>query len=209
MHRYILLSAILMMATIAHSQTKFDLQKPMISGDVRETYLKDKKRHGDPVEPMTTLPVYTTFDVEGFTYGPVAFTHGGEFGPDEPLDGSSIGFMLKSVAERVPIGFIISIEKTNEAKTLADYVIKTYGKGKMLSTPFKPNSAGEKLGRDSYLYRDIQSNLSMILTIQYSLKDKKSAVGTTLYIIKTDTKPNPNVHDFPTALARMSESFRQ
>ena len=198
-----------LMACSGKAQNKVDLQKVAFKAgvDVREAYLKDKKRHADDAEAMTTLPAYMTYDVEGFTYGPVTFTHGSDFGATE-VGGSDISFVLNSAAERKFVGLIIRIEKSDEAKKLAGYVHATYGKGTVIENTPKPNAQGEVLGTGNDLFRNIQPGFSMIMVNEYSIKDKKPAFAVILYIIKNDVPTSPNVTGFKTALDRMIASCK-
>jgi len=205
MKKNILLILITLFATMCNAQNKFDLQKLTFKEDPKEL-LKDRKKHADPAEGMTTLPAYLTDEVNGFSYGSASFTAGGENGPTD-MDKSNISFVLNSVAEKKIVGLIIRIEKTIEAKKLDDYISHSFTKPSVLSNVPKPNRDGEKLGQAAYLYRNIQPGVSMIKSVEYSLKDKKPATALIVYIIKNDAVPSPNVTGFKTVLDRMIKSF--
>lgn len=202
----IMLSALLAVGvTATRAQNKFDLQKPTYGVDIRATYLKGKQKQGDPAEIMTSLPAYSTYDVEGFTYGPVAFTHGSDLGNSD-TEASNIAFLIRSAQERVLVGMIITINKTAEAKKLAAYINQKYGKSIVLAQPPKPNRKGETLGIASYLWKNIQPGVSLILSDEFSLKDNKPARSTTLYVIQNDVKTNPNLPGFKTVLDKLIRS---
>lgn len=201
MRKLILIALIIISGAACKAQNKFDLQKPIYGVDPRTNYLKDKKKEGDAAELMTSLPVYTTTDMQGFTFGPLSFTNGGQLGADD-IEPNSVGFMVKSVQERVLVGLIIDIEKVEEAKKLAAYVTQKYGKSEVLARTPKPDK-GIMMGHSAYLWKNFQPGVSMVMVEEFSTKANKQATATKLYILQTDTKPNPKLEGFKTVLDKI------
>jgi hypothetical protein len=205
MKKYIVFLLMILTANVCKSQERFDLEKLTFKEDVT-ALLKDKIKHGDNEEIATTLPAYLTFDVEGFKYGPVNFTHGGEQGEDA-VTRSGITFLLNSVTEKKIVGIIIKIQKSAEAKQLNEYIRQKYGEPVVLAGGPKPDKQGMLFGFPAYFWKNIQPDVSLVMVKQYTSINDKQAFGTVIYIVKNDAETSVPT-TFKTVLNRIIYSAK-
>ena len=79
--------------------------------------VKNHKKSADRTEPLTSLPAYTTYDIAGYHFGPVALT-----------EHCSVSFVLNSIEEKKLVGLIIEFVTDASSKSINKYVFNRYGK---------------------------------------------------------------------------------
>lgn len=170
------------MFNACNSQDRIDLEQVDFNADISpllkvEKYFEEKSTVG-------WKPGYWIYDIEKFCFGNFLFSSGGESGPND-IPKSKIDLTMDSARTRL-IAVSIIIEKSDEARNFLDYVHNKYGKPITLKEDPKPNHNSDIMGHSAELWKDIAPGRSLILSKDYSEKDRKPAFSVILYIVKSD-----------------------
>ncbi|WP_157544030.1 hypothetical protein [Mucilaginibacter paludis] len=178
------------------AQQKVDLEKLTFKEDPR-VIVKDRKKSADRTEPLTSLPAYTTYDIEGYSFGPVSLT-----------EHCFVAFLLNSIEEKKLVGLIIGFETTAESEAIYKYVSQRYGKSVVLQKEAQLKDSHNKpyQGSSAFLWRNIQPGKSLLLSSIYEFVDGKPIKHTDLVLINNDQKPAYETN-FKTVLDRVIKTY--
>jgi len=162
------------------AQEKVDLEKLTFKEDPH-VILKNHKRTADPVEPLTTLPAYTTYDMAGFSFGPVALT-----------EHCYVAFILNSIAEKKQVGLLVGFETAPESKAINKYIFQKYGKPVIIAAEKQLTDKNNKPypGSSAYMWRNVRPGVTMVLSKSYVSENGKQTENTELVLINNDAKPS-------------------
>lgn len=175
---------------------KIDLEKLTFKEDVR-ALIKTRKKSADRVEPLTSLPAYSVYDTKGFYFGPVAFTGDGY-----------VSFILNSVEDKKLVGLLVIFQNDANSKAVNDYIFKHYGKPEVLQKEVQKKDSKNKpyLSPSAYLWRNVKSGISMLVSNDYMYENGKAVKHTTVAFINNTVKPAYETN-FKTVLDRVIKTF--
>jgi len=180
------------------AQVKLDLEKVTFKEDPR-VLVKNHKKSADRSEPLTSLPAYTTYDINGFNFGPVALT-----------EHCFVSFLLNSIEEKKLVGLIIGFESDASSKSINKYIFKHYGKPVVLQPETRKMGRNNKPypSSSAYLWRDVKPGISFLLSKSYVVEDGKRVENTDLVLIDNKIKPSYETN-YKTVLDRVIATYKQ
>jgi hypothetical protein len=160
--------------------------------------VKNHKKSADRTEPLTSLPAYTTYDIAGYHFGPVALT-----------EHCFVSFLLNSIEEKRLVGLIIGFETDASSKAINQYVFKRYGKPVVIEREVLRKDKNNKPypSSSAYLWKNVKPGVSFFLSKIYLLEDGKRVEHTDLVLIDNHIKPSYQTN-FNTVLDRIIETYR-
>jgi hypothetical protein len=161
------------------AQEKVDLEKLTFKDDPH-VILKQRKRTADQVEPLTTLPAYTTYDVPGYSFGPVSLT-----------EHCFVSFILNSIAEKKEVGLLIGFDSAPESKAINKYIFQKYGKPVVIARERQLMDKNKPYPSSSaYMWKNVRPGVTLVLAKSYVFDDNKPVENTNLVLINNDAKPS-------------------
>jgi hypothetical protein len=166
------------------SQNKTDLEKMSFNEDIK-VVLKGVKKNAELRDFQTTLPAYTIKEVALFKFGNINFSK------DDKT--RSITFYLNDTSSKKIAGLSFQTDDASEGASIKSYIDKKYGQSEILHSISQSQNSKIALGYSSFIWKKIEDNKSMVLTVSYSEENKKQLVKTEVVIIDNtikDTDPN-------------------
>jgi hypothetical protein len=181
---YITLILLSSMIESCSSQNKTDLEKMSFNEDIK-VVLKGVKKNAELRDFQTTLPAYTIKEVALFKFGNINFSK------DDKT--RSITFYLNDTSSKKIAGLSFQTDDASEGASIKSYIDKKYGQSEILHSISQSQNSKIALGYSSFIWKKIEDNKSMVLTVSYSEENKKQLVKTEVVIIDNtikDTDPN-------------------
>ncbi|MDN5287971.1 MAG: hypothetical protein JWR38_4245 [Mucilaginibacter sp.] len=179
-----------------NAQEKVDLEKLTFKEDPR-VIVKNHKKSADRTEPLTSLPAYTTYDIAGYNFGPVALT-----------EHCFVSFLLNSIEEKKLVGLIVGFKTIPESKAIYKYIFQKYGKPVTLQRETQERDSHNKPypSSSAFLWRNIRPGVSLLLSKSYVFEEGKPVESTDLVLINNDAKPSYETN-FKTVLDRVIKTY--
>jgi hypothetical protein len=105
----------------------------------------------------------------------------------------SITFYLNDTSSKKIAGLSFQTDDASEGASIKSYIDKKYGQSEILHSISQSQNSKIVLGYSSFIWKKIEDNKSMVLTVSYSEENKKQLVKTEVLIIDNtikDTDPN-------------------
>lgn len=160
--------------------------------------VKNHKKSADRVEPLTSLPAYTTYDIAGYKFGSVALT-----------EHCFVSFLLNSIEEKKLVGLLIGFETSESSKLINEYVFKRYGKPVVIEQEVWKKDKNNKPypSSSAYLWKNVKPGISFFLSKIYLIENGKLIENTDLVLIDNHIKPSYKTN-FDTVLDRIIETYK-
>ncbi len=196
MKRVVLFLLTAFMVYTCAAQQKADLEKLTFKEDPR-IVVKDRRKSADRSEPLTSLPAYTTYDIAGYNFGPVALT-----------EHCFVAFLLNSIEEKKLVGLLIGFQTEAASKAINKYIFQQYGKPIVLEQEKQLRDKNNKPypGSSAYLWKNIRPGVSLLLSKGYVFENNLPVESTNLVLINNDTKPAYETN-FKTVLDRVIKTY--
>jgi len=176
-----------MILNTVQGQTKKDLEKIPYHTPVKE-FVSGKEAYAVTREDWTSLPAQVTESVQGFSFGPVSLTNGGESGPKD-IPATRASFLFSDGNHTRAVGLVLQVAKAAESKKLRAYITGKYGKGSSFDAPNPHGVDRDKVnGYAAVLYKLTKSNQSMIVVDNFPWKGEKHVYTLDVYIVDNDVK---------------------
>ncbi|QJD96558.1 hypothetical protein HH214_12055 [Mucilaginibacter robiniae] len=179
------------------AQEKVDLEKLTFKEDPR-VLVKNRKKSADRTEPLTSLPAYTTYDIAGYNFGPVALT-----------EDCFVSYLLNSVEDKKLVGLIIGFETDATSKAINKYIFSHYSKPVVLEPEVQKKDRNNKLypSSSAYLWRNVKPGLSLLLSKSHPIENGKLVENTNVVLINNMVKPSYETN-FKTVLDRVIKTYK-
>jgi hypothetical protein len=186
-----------LMSYACRAQGSVDLEKLTFKENAR-VLVKNHKKSADRAEPLTSLPAYTTYDIAGYHFGPVALQ-----------EHCFVSFLLNSIEEKKLVGLLIGFETDASSKAINKYVFARYGKPVVLEQEIVKTDRNQKPypSSSAYLWKNIKPGISFLLSKSYVVENGKRVENTDVVLIANDVKPSYQTN-FATVLARIIKTYQ-